>query len=181
MLFLTSGTLGGGETEKLVAPIPSLSKLSPFQRNSSLPRLAVPENMGGIYFLGKEEWCSIYRPVGCLSKEESTENTEQRPSLRRSQWALVILLWDGFVEQALTQKLLWFYFCLAMSSLVRSSLSWVQFPEHAGGSYISCSIPCFEFQPHMFHYLKTVSSGHTSPNLSKAHGPSSTMLHRPGW
>ena len=61
MLFLTSDALSGGETEKLVAPIPSLSKLSPLQRNSSLPRPAVPENMGGIYFLGKEEWCSIYR------------------------------------------------------------------------------------------------------------------------
>lgn len=42
---------------------------------------------------------------------------------------------------------------LGHERLVRSSLSWVQSPEHAGGSYISCSIPCFEFQSHTFHYL----------------------------
>lgn len=163
MLFVTSGVLDGGETEKSVAPIPSPSKLSPFQRNSYLPRQKAAADLLSLRTWGA--FTSRARRSGVLStgcgmfvKGRGHWETGQRPSLRRSQWALAILLWDGFlwdgfVEQALTQKLLWFYFCLAMSCLVRSSLSWVQSPEHAGGSYISCSIPCFEFQSHTFHYL----------------------------
>lgn len=138
---------------------------------------------GGIYFLGQGGVVFYLQTVGCLSKEEVTEKRDRGPLQGRVR-ALAILLmafWDGFVEQALTQKLLWFYPCLAMSVLSDP-------PSHGFSLQNMLVDPISHAQSHVLSFspirsttYQTVSSGHTSPNLSKAHDPSSKMLHRPGW
>lgn len=80
MLFLTSGILGGGETEKSVAPYPPRpssphSKETRIYQDRKQQQTCCPLEHGGHLLLGQGVF--YLQTVGCLSKEEVTEKRDR--------------------------------------------------------------------------------------------------------